>query len=133
MDFLIKVGKFFKIAALASLVLGLLFGLFLYFASYSEGFRAGTVYKLSNKGILFKTYEGEMNLGNYVNDDTKENLNTKIWKFSIEGDQKKVMSQLENAVLKGTRVKLFYKEKYMRFFWKGETKYFIFKVDTLIN
>ncbi len=31
-----------------------------YFYTYSEGYRAGLLQKFSNKGIIFKTYEGEL-------------------------------------------------------------------------
>jgi hypothetical protein len=91
------------------------------------------VYKLSQKGILFKTYEGEMNTGNYVTDVSAENLSTKIWTFSVDKDQKEAIAQLESAVLKGSRVKLFYKERYLKFPWRGDTKYFIFKVEAAPN
>ncbi|HQG62928.1 MAG TPA: hypothetical protein PK719_04675, partial [Bacteroidales bacterium] len=33
---------------------------FKYFFTYSEGYRAGLLQKFSYKGIMFKTYEGEM-------------------------------------------------------------------------
>ncbi|MBK7268496.1 MAG: hypothetical protein IPI07_02900 [Flavobacteriales bacterium] len=36
--------------------------LFLYYASYSEGSRSGMVIKLSKRGMVFKTWEGQMNL-----------------------------------------------------------------------
>ncbi|MGH8694440.1 MAG: hypothetical protein ACREVM_09475 [Burkholderiales bacterium] len=47
------------------LVLGLLFGAYTWFVlswSYSEGERAGYVQKLSNKGWICKTWEGELAL-----------------------------------------------------------------------
>ena len=31
-----------------------------YFYTYSEGYRAGLLQKFSHKGVIFKTYEGEM-------------------------------------------------------------------------
>lgn len=32
--------------------------------TYSEGARAGQLIKISNKGVVFKTNEGELNMGN---------------------------------------------------------------------
>ncbi len=125
-----RIWNTFKATFLTVIVVGILVFVYLYFASYSEGYRAGIVYKLSEKGMLFKTYEGEMNTGNYVTEETDaNNLSTKVWKFSIDKDQTEVISKLENAVLKGNRVKLFYKERYFKFAWRGDTKYFIFKVE----
>jgi hypothetical protein len=31
----------------------------------------------------------------------------------------------------GDRVRLFYKERYARLFWNGDTKYFIYKVEAV--
>jgi ABC-type sugar transport system substrate-binding protein len=125
-----RIGNTFKATLLTVLVVGILVFVYLYFASYSEGYRAGVVYKLSQKGYVFKTYEGEMNTGNYVTEAAGDNnLSTKIWNFSVDGDQKEIVAQLENAVLKGSRVKLFYKERYLKLPWRGDTKYFIFKVE----
>lgn len=33
---------------------------FIYFATYSEGVRAGELVKFSSKGVMFKTWEGEV-------------------------------------------------------------------------
>lgn len=45
-------------------------GAFYLFGSYSDGNRAGTVIKLSRKGLLFRTYEGELNLGLVLGDQS---------------------------------------------------------------
>ena len=34
--------------------------------TFSEGSRNGTVIKLSSKGMMFKTYEGQLNVGAYI-------------------------------------------------------------------
>ncbi|MCS7017971.1 MAG: hypothetical protein RMJ87_01890 [Cytophagales bacterium] len=54
--------KFLIISSLI-LVLALIGGVwFAYFASYSEGYRVGKVMKISRKGVLFKTWEGQLNV-----------------------------------------------------------------------
>jgi len=115
-----RIWKTFRATLLTVAVVGVLVVIFLYIASYSEGYRAGTVYKLSQKGYVFKTYEGEMNTGNYVAESAGDNnLSTKIWNFSVDASQTEVIS-----------IKLFYKERYLKLPWRGDTKYFIFKVES---
>ena len=36
---------------------------FIYFVPYSEGVRSGELIKISNKGVVFKTWEGELSQG----------------------------------------------------------------------
>lgn len=95
-------------------------------ASFSDGFRAGTMVKISKKGYLYKTIEGELNLGNYYTE--KGSPSTSIWNFSVDSDADSVMEKLENAVLTGKRVKLHYEERYLQLSWRGDTKYFVYKV-----
>ncbi|NQY06279.1 MAG: hypothetical protein HRT68_08875, partial [Flavobacteriaceae bacterium] len=48
--------------------------------TYSEGSRAGQLIKISKKGILFKTYEGQLNTGGF---QMSEGIQGNIWEFSI--------------------------------------------------
>lgn len=91
---------------------------FIYFVSYSEGVRAGELVKFSNKGVLVKTWEGELSQG--VSE-------AQIFKFSVEDKEKQVIEDLNN--LQGRFVKLHYFERYDTFFWLGDTTYFITKVE----
>ena len=91
---------------------------FIYFVSYSEGVRAGKLVKFSNKGVLFKTWEGEISQG--VSD-------AQTFTFSVEGKEKQAIENLNK--LQGKFVKLTYFERYKSLFWRGETKYFITKVE----
>ena len=127
-----RIWKGFRATFLTLIVLAIIVMIYLSFGSYSEGFRAGVIYKLSKRGMIFKTYEGEMNTGNYVTADSPSSdngLSTKIWEFSVMSDQEEVISKIESAILSGKRVKLFYKEKYVVFPWQGDKKYFIYKVE----
>ena len=45
------------------LAIYLLYFAFVYFVPYSEGTRAGELIKFSHKGIVVKTYEGEISQG----------------------------------------------------------------------
>lgn len=90
---------------------------FLYNATYSEGVRSGELIKFSNKGIIFKTYEGELSQGI---------SGAQIFRFSVLDSEEKVIADLKK--LEGHYVKLTYMERYKTFPWWGESKYFITKV-----
>lgn len=94
------------------------YGFFLYFATYSEGIRAGELVKFSRKGLFIKTWEGQISQG------VSESLQ---FEFSVEDKEKQVRHDLMN--LQGKYVKLHYFERYKTFFWLGDTKYFITKVE----
>ena len=97
--------------------------------TFSEGSRNGTVIKLSKKGVMFKTYEGQLNVGAYVKEGNS--APTTIWEFSVPKSNQQVLDDINEAIDKGRRVKLHYKEKLMTLPWRGDTKYLIYKVDIL--
>jgi hypothetical protein len=84
---------------------------------YSEGDRAGVVSKLSRKGYIIKTSEGELNVGAQ---GQVGNMSNNLWAFTIAGG---------DAMTSGNRVKLHYEQRYLKFFWMGDTEYFITKVE----
>ena len=94
--------------------------------TYSEGSRAGVIIKFSKKGYVFKTYEGELNLGGMGNVPNTAQFN-QIWEFSVK-DQK-VANELMG--LEGRKVSLHYKEKIKNLPWQGETVYFVDGVEVL--
>lgn len=87
---------------------------FLYNATYSEGVRTGELIKFSNKGMVFKTYEGELSQGI---------SGAQIFSFSVLDSQEQVITDLK--ALEGHYVKLTYEERYKTFPWWGDSKYFI--------
>ena len=114
---------------LAALVLiAVLLMVFFYFGTYSEGTQAGVIMKIQNKGVIFKTWEGRLDMGT-VGKSSKETLGTKIFEFSIDGGDKELLEKLQKAQLSGNRVNLFFVQKYYKFWWNGETKYFATDVD----
>lgn len=113
-------GRFFR-TFLLLLVLGL--GIFIYWKyifTYSNGNRYGLLQKFSEKGTLFKTYEGELILssvrGNY-------NVPIASEKFFFSVSDERVAQQLMN--LQGQQVTVHYKEKNGRLPWRGETRYIV--------
>lgn len=101
-----------------------------YWGTYSEGIRSGMVVKISKKGWIFKTYEGQLNLQTF-GANKSPNLVSESFEFSVEGDQSDVIKTLEEASLSGERVSLKYTERLAKFFWRGETKYFVTEVERL--
>ena len=88
--------------------------------SYSEGERVGVLQKLSRKGWVCKTYEGELAL--YV----VSGVAPQIWSFTVR--DRKVAGQL-NAVL-GERVRLHYNEhRGLPASCFGDTRYFVDSVS----
>lgn len=122
-------GKFLKKLLIGVFLLGIIVVLFLYFGNYSDGSRAGVPMKVSKKGVLFKTYEGQLNVGGITN--SPDGAIPTVWDFSIKRSEDSVLFKLNKAIDDGKRVKIYYKEKYVKFFWLGDTKYFAYKVDIL--
>ncbi|MBC7607523.1 MAG: 6-phosphogluconate dehydrogenase [Burkholderiales bacterium] len=92
--------------------------MFVYYATYSEGVRAGELIKVSNKGVVFKTWEGEMSQGI---------SGAQIFSFSVLDSDKKVIADLKT--FQGQYVKVTYVERYRSFPWWGDSHYFVTNVE----
>ncbi|TXE19998.1 6-phosphogluconate dehydrogenase [Psychroserpens burtonensis] len=90
----------------------------IYFVPYSEGYRSGELIKFSSKGLLVKTWEGEMSQGI---------SGAQIFSFSVLDKNGEVIENLKK--FQGQYVKLTYIERLGTFFWLGDTKYFITEVE----
>lgn len=103
--------------------------LFLYYGIYSEGVRAGVVIKVSKKGMLFKTNEGQLNLNSFGALKKESNQLSETFDFSIQKGNDELYQKLEEVSLTGERINLHYLERYAVLPWRGETKYFVVKID----
>ena len=112
--------KYVKIGLLVIILLAVGAGVFTTMATYSASARVGQLYKFGEKGMLFKTYEGELSVS------TKGAIGEK-WAFSVNGNDKELIKELNDAM--GKEVKLDYNEKYVQMSWAGDTKYFITKMQ----
>jgi hypothetical protein len=101
---------------------------FMYFGVYDEGVRAGTVLRISKKGMVFKTYEGQLNLQSFGALKGATPF-AETFDFSVERNKPEVVRELEAVALSGERVNLHYVKRYMAFPWRGETKYYITQVE----
>jgi len=117
----------FKITLFIILALLVGVGYYLTAGYYSKGERAGTISKLSERGYVFKTYEGMLNEGGYSGETGS--LTPRYFEFSCKIDT--TITKLQKALKTGERVTLQYSEKFFQFPWNGDTKYFIDNVEFL--
>ena len=115
-------GTFKKILWAIGLIL-VVVTVYFYFGNYSEGTQAGVIMKIQKKGVVFKTWEGRLDMGTVGKSD-KESLGSKIFEFSIDGNNQQLLQELTDAQLSGARVNLEFVQKYYKFSWNGETKFF---------
>lgn len=92
---------------------------------FSDGARVGYVTKLSKKGFIWPTWEGEMQMGG-INVDTGGAVSARTWEFSISSDT--IASQLLDAMENSKRVKLHYKDYACRGIKWGSSTYDIVEV-----
>jgi len=123
-----KTTSLLKKILLVSLILGIIIFSVLYWATFETGLMAGKVLRISEKGILFKTYEGKLNLETFGALKGASPI-AESFDFSVEGSEKEVIKALQEVALSGERVNLHFKKKYMTFPWRGDTKYFITQVE----
>lgn len=124
------VRRAFIIGLLLSIVGLLIFGWVAWSANYSEGARVGTIRKFSKKGFVFKTYEGELDLG-YMAAVPANMSEGQIWKFSVDASNADVIKAIDEAQVSKGKVKIQYNEKYWRIPMRGDTKYFVTKAEVV--
>ncbi|MCG9791523.1 6-phosphogluconate dehydrogenase [Flavobacterium algicola] len=90
---------------------------FIYYVPYSEGVRSGELIKISHKGYVVKTWEGEISQGI---------SGAQIFEFSILDNDPVAIQKLKD--FQGQFVKIDYIERYRTFFWWGDTRYFVTNV-----
>lgn len=118
-----------KLVALLIVVLVIVAaGWFSFAADYSDGYRVGQIIKLSHKGYIFKTWEGTLDFG-YLQQDPSAGVATRLWDFSVRDSDEQVRRDIDSAISSNAKVKLHYREKYFRWLWLGDTKYFVHKVE----
>lgn len=116
---LMQLKKFLKYASLLVIIPLVLFALYIWAALtwvYSSGERAGYVQKLSHKGWVCKTYEGELVLVSMPGTQAEK------FYFTVRDDA--IVQKINNSV--GSRVRLIYEEhKGLPSTCFGETSYFV--------
>ena len=92
--------------------------------TYSDGTRTGYLMKVSKKGYVIKTMEGEMNMGGFQESDNSTLIGN-TWYFSM--DDPKIYDELIQK--QGKKLMLYYKEKNRAMPWQGDSDYFIYKIE----
>jgi hypothetical protein len=120
--------KSFRIFVVVLFILaGLVFS-FLYFGVYESGVMAGKVLRITEKGVVFKTFEGKLNLETFGALKGASPI-AESFDFSVEKSNTEVIDALQKVALSGERVNLHFKKRYIRVPWRGETKYFATEVE----
>ena len=93
---------------------------------------AGKVLRVSEKGMVFKTYEGKINLETFGALRGASPI-AESFDFSVYKSEKEVIEELRRVSLSGERVNLYFEKHYLAFPWRGDTKYFVTRVERLGN
>jgi flagellar basal body-associated protein FliL len=88
----------------------------------SDGTRTGVLFKISKKGVFFKTYEGQIHLGG-----SNIMSNQSVWDFSAKDES--VYGEIQK--FEGKNVKLHYKQLVDPFPWQGDTEYIVYKAEAV--
>ena len=106
--------KFLIIGVVSIIAIFSLYYAFIYYVPYSDGVRSGELIKISHKGVLIKTWEGEISQGI---------SGAQIFTFSVLDKDQEVIDKLQEY--QGQYVKVNYVERFKTFSWLGDTRYFI--------
>ncbi len=116
--------KFLRWLTFISIVVLVVLFWWKYFYTYSDGYRSGLLQKLSHKGNIFKTYEGELVQRSIVSTNNVGIASEKFY-FSVAVDSvAKAMQAFE-----GKNVKLHYLQKNGTLPWRGESEYIVDGVE----
>ncbi len=94
-----------------------------FYLTKSEGDRAGVITKLSRKGYVIKTWEGEMVQGSF------QVMTSTVWNFSVADHD--AVEKVRKAMESGKRVNVSYKQVMLRNPFRGETDYFVTDVKII--
>jgi hypothetical protein len=123
-----KAKKVLWFVIIAGVLTGFIYFAFNYWGVYDEGVRAGIVLRISKKGMIFKTYEGQLNTQTFGSLKGVSPI-MESFDFSVGTDDEQLIKDLEAVSLSGERVNLHYVKRYALFPWRGDTKYFITRVE----
>lgn len=91
-----------------------------FYYTYSDGNRSGLLQKMSHKGNVFKTYEGELVLNSLLINGTTPVSSEKFYFSVADKNMGEKLMRFE-----GLRVILHYQEKKGILFWRGDSKYIV--------
>lgn len=101
---------------------------------YGEGTRTGVINKVSKKGFIWKTYEGQMALEGIVGG---QNVGANVWNFSIDAKAEHgenvegLAAKLNQTLESGTKVQVKYIEAGLPWPSRGLSSYYIQSVEPI--
>ena len=102
---------------------------------YGNGIRVGVVNKISKKGYVWKTFEGELVLEGLVSNGQTSGAN--LWDFSLDNEQRhgENIEELARTITEcaetGTKVKIKYIQPWGTWPWRSGTDYLVQSVEPL--
>ena len=114
------IKKFLRWLIALVVIIGAILIYWKYFYTYSEGYRAGLLQKFSNKGAIFKTYEGELILSSV---SSTKDIALASEKFQFSVINKSLVRQFDT--LQGRTVIIHYRQKNKPVFWRGDSPYLV--------
>ncbi|MBI2666533.1 hypothetical protein HYX13_02885 [Candidatus Woesearchaeota archaeon] len=103
--------------------------------TYSEGVRVGMINKFSNRGLFWKTYEGEMALEGIASGENSVGAN--VWRFSLDRyakhgeDVKTLVKEVLSYAESGTKAKVTYVEPLVTWPWRSGTDYLVQSIEPI--
>lgn len=128
--------RFFTSATIVAVVVGTLSCNACNRVQYGDGVRAGMINKVSKKGVIWKTYEGQMALEGIAG--SGGSLGANVWDFSIDGkmkakDQEDMAELLIRYMSEGRKVKIEYNQQISPWPPRGNTDYYITKITPVVK
>ena len=114
-DFTKKAGHFLRNTIIVIILLAAFTIYWFFFNKYGEGERKGTLIKITHKGNIFKTDEGEMWLS------CRQTMNPEKFYFSVTNDS--IAAVLKN--LQDECVQVTYVQYRASLPWRGDNKYIV--------
>ena len=122
--------KILRIILISVVLIGAIVFAYMYWGELEKGTMAGKILRISEKGVIFKTFEGKINLETFGALKGTSPI-AESFDFSIEKGDKELIQKLQDVALSGERVNLHYIKRPAHFFWRGDTRYFATSVDRL--
>lgn len=98
----------------------------------ADGFRDGQIQRFSSRGIMVKTWEGELALeGMRIRVDGGGGASGgNAWGFTVDDSRADIVAKIQN-LSPSQRVRVHYKQQLTSLPWNGESKYRVERVEIL--
>ncbi|MFK7970969.1 MAG: hypothetical protein AB8F95_11405 [Bacteroidia bacterium] len=125
--------KKFVIILLTIITLVVMGGVYIgFFYNTSEGSRVGSLAKLSHRGKVIKTWEGQLITGGMAGNNNSD-FRMPYWEFSVYPGDDETRRALTKAMDEGYRIKVSYEQKLFTIRFRGDTDYFVTGVERVKN